>query len=43
MGILVLFLLQDGKDYIPLESFMTGGTKCNRSLKENPLAVTNLR
>lgn len=33
---------QDGKDYIPLESFMTGGTKCNRSLKENPLAVTNL-
>ncbi|XP_026147831.1 vascular endothelial growth factor receptor 1 isoform X2 [Mastacembelus armatus] len=33
---------QDGKDYIPLGSFMTGDTNCSKSFKENPLAVTNL-
>ncbi|XP_040921731.1 vascular endothelial growth factor receptor 1 isoform X2 [Toxotes jaculatrix] len=33
---------QDGKDYIPLGSFMTGDTNCSETLKENPVAVTNL-
>ncbi|XP_062297945.1 vascular endothelial growth factor receptor 1 [Scomber scombrus] len=33
---------QDGKDYIPLGSFMTGDTNHNKTFKENPLAVTNL-
>lgn len=34
---------QDGKDYIPLGSFMTGGKNHGETMKENPLAVTNLR
>ncbi|XP_056220845.1 vascular endothelial growth factor receptor 1 isoform X2 [Seriola aureovittata] len=33
---------QDGKDYIPLGSFMTGDKNRSETLKENPLAVTNL-
>ncbi|XP_039982500.1 vascular endothelial growth factor receptor 1 isoform X2 [Xiphias gladius] len=33
---------QDGKDYIPLGSFMTGDTNRSETLKESPLAVTNL-
>ncbi|XP_067434475.1 vascular endothelial growth factor receptor 1 isoform X1 [Thunnus thynnus] len=33
---------QDGKDYIPLGSFMTGDTNHSKTFKENPLAVTNL-
>ncbi|XP_072306905.1 vascular endothelial growth factor receptor 1 isoform X2 [Eucyclogobius newberryi] len=33
---------QDGKYYIPLGSFKTGIANYNKSLKENPLAVTNL-
>uniref|UniRef100_A0A8C4DM90 receptor protein-tyrosine kinase n=1 Tax=Dicentrarchus labrax TaxID=13489 RepID=A0A8C4DM90_DICLA len=34
---------QDGKDYIPLGSFMTGDPGRSVTFKENPLAVTNLR
>uniref|UniRef100_I3K9I3 receptor protein-tyrosine kinase n=1 Tax=Oreochromis niloticus TaxID=8128 RepID=I3K9I3_ORENI len=34
---------QDGKDYIPLGSFMTGESDRCEAFKENPLAVTNLR
>ncbi|XP_047424727.1 vascular endothelial growth factor receptor 1 isoform X3 [Mugil cephalus] len=33
---------QDGKDYIPLGSFMNGDTGRCEAFKENPLAVTNL-
>nr|XP_020455714.1 vascular endothelial growth factor receptor 1 isoform X2 [Monopterus albus] len=33
---------QDGKDYVPLGSFITGDTNCSEAFKENPLAVTNL-
>ncbi|XP_071341314.1 vascular endothelial growth factor receptor 1 isoform X2 [Trachinotus anak] len=33
---------QDGKDYIPLGSFMSGDKNHSETLKENPLAVTNL-
>ncbi|XP_006794621.1 vascular endothelial growth factor receptor 1 isoform X1 [Neolamprologus brichardi] len=33
---------QDGKDYIPLGSFMTGESDRCEAFKENPLAVTNL-
>ncbi|XP_032360311.1 vascular endothelial growth factor receptor 1 [Etheostoma spectabile] len=33
---------QDGKDYIPLGSFMTGDTGRSESFKENLLAVTNM-
>ncbi|XP_051266110.1 vascular endothelial growth factor receptor 1 isoform X2 [Dicentrarchus labrax] len=33
---------QDGKDYIPLGSFMTGDPGRSVTFKENPLAVTNL-
>uniref|UniRef100_UPI0037E70419 vascular endothelial growth factor receptor 1 isoform X1 n=1 Tax=Semicossyphus pulcher TaxID=241346 RepID=UPI0037E70419 len=33
---------QDGKDYIPLGSFTTGDTCRSETVKENPLAVTNL-
>ncbi|XP_008304575.1 vascular endothelial growth factor receptor 1 isoform X1 [Stegastes partitus] len=33
---------QDGKDYIPLGSFVTGDTGRCEAFKENPLAVTNL-
>ncbi|KAM9332626.1 vascular endothelial growth factor receptor 1 [Pholidichthys leucotaenia] len=33
---------QDGKDYIPLGSFMTGTTGCCKAFKEDLLAVTNL-
>ncbi|XP_044031605.1 vascular endothelial growth factor receptor 1 isoform X3 [Siniperca chuatsi] len=33
---------QDGKDYIPLGSFMTGDTGHSETFKENSLAVTNL-
>ncbi|XP_038583827.1 vascular endothelial growth factor receptor 1 isoform X1 [Micropterus salmoides] len=33
---------QDGKDYIPLESYITGDTGRSETFKENPLAVTNL-
>uniref|UniRef100_A0A672ZRR2 receptor protein-tyrosine kinase n=1 Tax=Sphaeramia orbicularis TaxID=375764 RepID=A0A672ZRR2_9TELE len=33
---------QDGKDYIPLGSFMTGDMSRRENLKESPLAVTNL-
>lgn len=36
-------LEQDGKDYIPLGSFVTGDTGRSETFKENPLAVTNLR
>uniref|UniRef100_A0A665UU66 receptor protein-tyrosine kinase n=1 Tax=Echeneis naucrates TaxID=173247 RepID=A0A665UU66_ECHNA len=34
---------QDGKDYIPLGSFMAGDRNRSEMLKGNPLAVTNLR
>lgn len=34
-------IAQEGKDYIPLGSFTPGDN--DRSEKENPLAVTNLR
>ncbi|XP_070783880.1 vascular endothelial growth factor receptor 1 isoform X2 [Enoplosus armatus] len=33
---------QDGKDYIPLGSFMPGNAGRSETFKENPLAVTNL-
>ncbi|XP_010776250.1 vascular endothelial growth factor receptor 1-like [Notothenia coriiceps] len=33
---------QEGKDYIPLGSFMAGDTGRSVTCKENPLAVTNL-
>ncbi|KAM7369918.1 hypothetical protein PAMP_011206 [Pampus punctatissimus] len=33
---------QDGKDYIPLGSFITAETNHSKTFKENPLAVTNL-
>ncbi|XP_041669910.1 vascular endothelial growth factor receptor 1 [Cheilinus undulatus] len=33
---------QDGKDYIPLGSFTTGDNGRSMTIKENPLAVTNL-
>ncbi|KAF1373009.1 hypothetical protein PFLUV_G00255900 [Perca fluviatilis] len=33
---------QDGKDYIPLGSFMTGDTGRSETFKENLLAVTNM-
>uniref|UniRef100_A0AAQ5WX65 receptor protein-tyrosine kinase n=1 Tax=Amphiprion ocellaris TaxID=80972 RepID=A0AAQ5WX65_AMPOC len=36
-------VLQDGKDYIPLGSFVAGETGRCEAFKENPLAVTNLR
>ncbi|XP_054863010.1 vascular endothelial growth factor receptor 1 isoform X1 [Amphiprion ocellaris] len=35
-------LQQDGKDYIPLGSFVAGETGRCEAFKENPLAVTNL-
>uniref|UniRef100_A0A3Q1GY33 receptor protein-tyrosine kinase n=1 Tax=Acanthochromis polyacanthus TaxID=80966 RepID=A0A3Q1GY33_9TELE len=35
-------VLQDGKDYIPLGSFVAGETGRCEAFKENPLAVTNL-
>uniref|UniRef100_A0A7N6BEU6 receptor protein-tyrosine kinase n=1 Tax=Anabas testudineus TaxID=64144 RepID=A0A7N6BEU6_ANATE len=34
---------QDGKDYIPLGSFLNEDTNHSENFKENPLAVTNLR
>uniref|UniRef100_A0A8C9X559 receptor protein-tyrosine kinase n=1 Tax=Sander lucioperca TaxID=283035 RepID=A0A8C9X559_SANLU len=34
---------QDGKDYIPLGSYMTGDTGHSETFKENLLAVTNMR
>ncbi|XP_049913306.1 vascular endothelial growth factor receptor 1 isoform X1 [Epinephelus moara] len=33
---------QEGKDYIPLGSFITGDTGRSETFKESPLAVTNL-
>lgn len=34
---------QEGKDYIPLESFPHGNAGCTANSKENLLAVTNMR
>lgn len=34
---------QEGKDYIPLESFPPGNAGCTVSFKESLLAVTNMR